>query len=118
MKRVFILVMLCLFLGGLVFVLYPKDKSFESKVQVNTEKNISLNEIAQHSLSSDCWMAIDGGVYDVTEYISSHPGGKLIIDGCGKDASEMFHNRPDREPDHSEDAVNLLKKFQIGKLSN
>ena len=38
------------------------------------------------------WTVIDGAVYDITNYISMHPGGKKnIIKGIGKDSTEMFH---------------------------
>lgn len=82
----------------------------------STDKVYSLAEISKHSDRSDCWMVIDGGVYDVTRYISAHPGGESIVDGCGTDATELFHNRPDREKDHSQRAVQLLKSFKIGTL--
>lgn len=37
------------------------------------------------------WVAIDGIVYDVTDFIEDHPGGaKILKKNCGKDASEMF----------------------------
>lgn len=80
------------------------------------EKAYSLTDISTHASKSDCWMAIDGGVYDVTKYINAHPGGNAILDGCGKDATELFHNRPDGQKDHSQRAVQLLKSFKVGTL--
>lgn len=118
LKIVFIFVIM----GVVALVLYlikdNKQQNFDSKIVVNVERKITLEEISKHAMESDCWMAVDGGVFDVTEYVTSHPGGKLIVSGCGKDASEMFHNRPDREPDHSDEAVEILKKMQIGVLAD
>ena len=38
------------------------------------------------------WTVIDGNVYDITNYIDMHPGGKKqVMRGVGKDASIMFH---------------------------
>lgn len=38
------------------------------------------------------WTVIDGEVYDITNYVDQHPGGKKkILRGQSKDASEMFH---------------------------
>lgn len=38
------------------------------------------------------WTVIDGTVYDISNYIDMHPGGrKKILRGVSKDASEMFH---------------------------
>jgi len=35
-------------------------------------------------------MCIQGVVYDITTYIRKHPGGKIIMDGAGKDATNLF----------------------------
>lgn len=38
------------------------------------------------------WTVIDGDVYDITNYISMHPGGaKKINLGVAKDSTVMFH---------------------------
>ena len=38
------------------------------------------------------WTIIDGNVYDITNYISMHPGGVRKINlGVGKESTEMFH---------------------------
>jgi len=38
------------------------------------------------------WTVIDGKVYDITNYINLHPGGKRnILKGSFKDASKEFH---------------------------
>ena len=36
---------------------------------------IPLSEVALHSSGDDCWSAVDGNVYDLTKWISEHPGG-------------------------------------------
>ena len=35
-------------------------------------------------------MALNGVVYDVTEYAVKHPGGNIIYKGAGKDGTELF----------------------------
>lgn len=38
------------------------------------------------------WTVIDGEVYDITNYVDQHPGGKKkLLKGQFKEASEMFH---------------------------
>ena len=32
-------------------------------------------ELAKHTSRDDCWVAIHGKVYDVTQFLSIHPGG-------------------------------------------
>lgn len=83
------------------------------------QKKISLTEIAQHATAADCWLAIEGGVYDVTPYIAGgkHPGGEAILQGCGKDATVLFNTRPmGSGTPHSAKAREYLQKFQIGEL--
>ena len=55
---------------------------------------VTPTALAQHASSADCWMAINGTVYDVTRFVSSHPGGSAILKGCGKDATQMFNSVP------------------------
>ena len=31
----------------------------------------------------DCWVIIKGKVYDVTDYVDEHPGGKKILNNAG-----------------------------------
>ena len=85
--------------------------------QTNT---FSLAEVAEHNVEADCWLAIDGGVYDVTGFIASgnHGGGDAILEGCGKDATELFDTRPmGSGTPHSSKARGFLQGFKIGDLA-
>lgn len=48
-------------------------------------------EVAKHDKETDCWVIIDGEIFDVTKFLADHPGGKkaIMIYG-GKDATEEF----------------------------
>ena len=84
------------------------------------DKQITLEEIALHDQKSDCWFAIEDKVYDVTEFIASgkHPGKEAIIQGCGKDATELFNTRPmGSKTPHSETAKGFAESFRIGILA-
>jgi|GEM_PF-1631609 len=39
----------------------------------------TVAEVAEHASESDCWLILSGKVYEVTEFIPSHPGGKAIL---------------------------------------
>lgn len=54
----------------------------------------SAEDVAEHNTSSDCWAIINSGVYDLTSWISRHPGGERAIEGlCGKDGSAAFNGQ-------------------------
>jgi cytochrome b involved in lipid metabolism len=76
-----------------------------------------METIATHNVETDCWLVINNNVYNVTDYISSHPGGKSIVSGCGQDASEMFETRPKgSKTPHSDKARTIMEKYYIGDL--
>jgi cytochrome b involved in lipid metabolism len=57
----------------------------------NTRPGINLKELSSHNSASDCWVVFNGKVYDITNYISSHPGGiSSISAACGD--SKLFEN--------------------------
>ncbi|KAK5986444.1 Cytochrome b5 heme-binding domain-containing protein [Trichostrongylus colubriformis] len=47
----------------------------------------TLNEVARHCTADDLWIVYKGGVYDITSYFDSHPGGVAMLRQAGKDAS-------------------------------
>ncbi|KAH9412207.1 hypothetical protein HK407_01g01000 [Ordospora pajunii] len=52
----------------------------------------TMDQVAMHSKSDDCWMVLDGIVYDVTEFIAMHPGGaKTIMEYAGIDCTQAFN---------------------------
>jgi cytochrome b involved in lipid metabolism len=97
----------------------PLNES-QPAVESATSKTITLSELSQHTTKEDCWLAIEGKVYDVTGFIASgkHPGGEAILQGCGKDATEIFNKRPIQGTSHSQRARALLPGFEIGVLAN
>lgn len=76
----------------------------------NTE--ITLEQVAQHGSRDDAWIAIDGNVYDVTEWIPQHPGGDTIMNGVGTDATDLFNSIG--HPSYVKEQVFPL--YLIGKL--
>ncbi|MGA1717297.1 MAG: cytochrome b5 domain-containing protein [Aquiluna sp.] len=51
----------------------------------------TLAQVSERNSAAECWVAIDGGVYDLTQWIRSHPGGSgAILNLCGKDGTASF----------------------------
>lgn len=74
---------------------------------------LSLSEVSKHNIESDCWITIRDKIYDVSSFLSQHPGGaKKIISQCGNEVSGLFASI------HSNFAWDLLKKYYIGDLNS
>lgn len=79
---------------------------------IEADKTYALDDVAKHASETDCWMAVDGKVYDVTSSIDKHPGGPAILKGCGKEATAMFNG----VEKHGDKAKEFLNGLQIGTL--
>jgi len=76
--------------------------------------DITLAEVAQHNSIDDCWVAVSGKVYDVTKFVSQHPGGSDKIERiCGTDGTAAFKGQH-RGEDIPE---NTLSNYEIGTLA-
>ncbi|MDZ7663320.1 cytochrome b5-like heme/steroid binding domain-containing protein [Thiohalophilus sp.] len=79
-------------------------------------KHYTLAELAGHDQADDCWMAIDGVVYDFSAYLPQHPAAPAVmLAWCGKEASQAFHTKTKGRP-HSNYASQLLPQYRLGLL--
>ncbi len=76
----------------------------------------SLEEVGEHATAEDCWLVIDGKVYEATGMIGEHPGGEAILKGCGQDASQMFLSTREGRG-HSDKARAWLKDWYKGEVA-
>mmetsp|Transcript_142677 Transcript_142677/g.455995 ORF Transcript_142677/g.455995 Transcript_142677/m.455995 type:complete len:82 (-) Transcript_142677:122-367(-) len=60
--------------------------------------SVTEAEIAKHNTETDCWVVVGDDIYDVTNFMADHPGGKkAIMLFAGKDATEEFDMLHDRK---------------------
>ena len=79
----------------------------------NMSVTLTRDMVAKHNRADDCWIIVNGKVYDVTPYLPLHPAGaRIIVPFCGKDATRVFMNT------HSMRAYRLLERFYIGSLGD
>ncbi len=59
-----------------------------------TEALYTMAKVKENDSASSCWSVINGNVYNLTKWISSHPGGASAIRGlCGTDGTSSFNAR-------------------------
>jgi cytochrome b involved in lipid metabolism len=76
-------------------------------------KGFTMAQVAEHKDATSCWSAVSGTVYDLTSWISEHPGGERQILGiCGKDGTSAFN----RQHEGKQKQADILAGFQIGPL--
>ncbi|MFS7914467.1 putative cytochrome b5-like heme/steroid binding domain, cytochrome b5, heme-binding protein [Helianthus anomalus] len=77
-----------------------------------TNKTFVSDQVFKHNQTQDCWLIIQGKVYDVTPFMEDHPGGsELLLGSTGKDATDDFE-----DIGHSDDAKAMMGKYYIGDL--
>jgi len=79
----------------------------------STTTSYTLAQVATHNSQSDCWTVVNGSVYDITSYITRHPGGVRAISAiCGKDGTSTFEGQHGGQSRPE----NTLSSFLIGSL--
>lgn len=75
------------------------------------KREVTAEELARHSTLDDCWVAIHGNVYDLTEFAEEHPpGAESIIELAGTDGTEAF------QAIHNKDMIDDFGSELIGAL--
>ena len=57
-----------------------------------TTSGYTMAQVAANNSAKSCWAVIEGSVYNLTNWINSHPGGSgAIISLCGTEATSSFN---------------------------
>ena len=82
-----------------------------------TLPTLTRAEVESHKSERSCYVTLGKNVYDVTDFIDSHPGGAdLILDYAGQDIEQILKD-PDSHP-HSEAAYEVLDDSLVGFLAS
>eukprot|EP00934_Nitzschia_sp_Nitz4_P005488 Nitzschia sp. Nitz4//scaffold287_size23745//1466//3721//NITZ4_008456-RA/size23745-processed-gene-0.30-mRNA-1//1//CDS//3329545757//5478//frame0 len=72
---------------------------------------LTKDDVAQHSVPEDCYVALHGYVFDLTDFAAHHPGGKRSIQSlCGTDGTVTFSGI------HAVKILNGVQTYLIGQL--
>jgi len=88
-----------------------QQKNTTNPVTISTTTTYTTTEVAKHNSITSCWSIVEGGVYDLTSWINSHPGGQQAVLGmCGIDGSSAFNDEHQGQARPAQE----LAQFQIG----
>ena len=82
--------------------------------EVTTQTGYTMAKVKENNSSASCWSVISGNVYNLTQWINSHPGGPSVIRGlCGVDGTSSFNgkHRGDGGP------ASILTGYLLGPLA-
>ncbi len=88
------------------------SKKNKTKKYKKNLRKFTMDEVKKHNKKKDAWLVIDKKVYNVTPWISKHPGGMIILKGIGKDATSLF--KKFSHPSYVK--KNILPQFLIGEI--
>jgi cytochrome b involved in lipid metabolism len=78
-------------------------------------KGYTKADVASRNTTSNCWTIIGNKVYDLTQWVSRHPGGSSAIASlCGIDGTSRFRNQHGSSGRPSSE----LDRYYIGDLKS
>ena len=88
------------------------DETFLDPTAAKPLRTLTLAEVSEHASNESAWIVIDGGVYDITPYVTEHPGGvKAILKNAGGDATKGF-----KGPQHPARVFDMIDDYKIGTI--
>ena len=96
----------------------PLKTANESSIKTQTTPGVyvDISTVQTHDTADNCWIIIDKNIYEMTSYMSSHPGGaKTIIPWCGKESTNAF-NTIKNGKGHSTAAEMDLDLYYLGNV--
>lgn len=97
--------------GGAILLgaaaLFQRESVAEAPITEVEEVSVfSMEEVAQHGSQSDCWVVVDGLVFDLTPFVRLHASSFA----CGTDVSTNYH------ANHGSEIRPQMMQFHIGSI--
>jgi cytochrome b involved in lipid metabolism len=75
---------------------------------------LTADQVAMNDSEESCWTIVNGSVYDLTDWVSKHPGGSSrILQLCGTDGTSLFEG----QHGGSSGPESTLDSYLLGPLS-
>ncbi|XP_026317876.1 probable sulfite oxidase, mitochondrial isoform X2 [Hyposmocoma kahamanoa] len=71
------------------------------------------DEVSKHDTNGSFWVTYKHGVYDITKFLPSHPGGEQILNAGGLSVEPFWNVYGNHK---TEEVFELLETFRIGNL--
>ncbi|KAH9898771.1 inositolphosphorylceramide-B C-26 hydroxylase [Xylariomycetidae sp. FL2044] len=82
-----------------------------------TLPTLTQAEVESHNTAKSCYVTLGNNVYDVTDFLESHPGGPdLILEYAGKDVTDILKDEDSHT--HSESAYEILDESHVAFIVN
>lgn len=95
-------------IAALAYLLFPRAQE-ELREEPKEEEQVNVftvEQVVTHGSDDDCWVMVDGQVFDMTEAAKWHPG----MFKCGNDVSENYHKN------HGPVVRPQMLAFKIGEV--
>jgi cytochrome b involved in lipid metabolism len=112
-----LIILLVLLIGSLICLGYWIFKN--QKHQIFDYFNIqeySIEEIEKHNTKESLWLHYEGQVYDITGFISKHPGGSILLKAGGKNLKSVWEEEGVGWHLKNTYVTNILERYKIGIL--
>ncbi|ROT35063.1 cytochrome b5, partial [Sodiomyces alkalinus F11] len=72
----------------------------------------TFTELTEHNTKEDLWVAVQGKVYQLSDFVTDHPGGiDVLLECAGIDGTETYDYAG-----HSDSAKVTLERYYVGDL--
>lgn len=114
--KYFLLCILILLIGALIYLGYWLINRHKFKLlDLINIPEFTIDEIEKHNSNDSLWVHYEGNVYDITKFISVHPGGTQVLrDIGGKNLKTLWTEKKVGWHLTNDNVLNTIEKYKIG----
>ncbi|KAG8197175.1 hypothetical protein JTE90_011333 [Oedothorax gibbosus] len=96
------------------FLLHAKDQKATAGLEIPGLPEYTAEDVSKHdSPEKRIWVCFKSGVYDITDFVSKHPGGDKILMAAGASLEPFWELFAIHK---SSQVLHILEKYRIGNL--